>query len=116
MQPDINQTLAIASFLKQECLGYDNRTTNAMLSLWFDMPDRGKAGRQGILNSRRLTKLLNHARELGHPIIADSSGIYYAEFQEDVRGMLSDYRGRARIFNRQADLIEDAAEKLPRRG
>jgi hypothetical protein len=109
------QVDAVVEYLWSCHRGADVQTTNAVLSKRFEMPDCGKAGRQGILNSRRMTKILNRARELGYPVVADNKGIYYAKFREEADGMIADYANRARVYGRQARLLKKAAERLPTR-
>lgn len=104
----------IANHLRLFHLGPDNATTNAELSTHYRMPDQGKAGREGIPNSRRLTAILNRARELGFPICADHRGIFFARNQQDAEAMVNDYRNRAAIYSNQALFLEQAAKRLER--
>ena len=103
----------VASYLKREHFGAARRTTNAALSAKFGLTDRGSSGRHGIRNSGQLTKLLNEARNAGHPICAHGRGVFYAQFREELQKTIDWHEKTATKLLAAASACKVALPALP---
>jgi hypothetical protein len=105
----------VAAYLREHHLGVEKATTNHHIARAFNFGDIGLAGRTGLENSRYVTQLLLVAREAGHPIVADHTGIFYARYAEDVVSGVTHMRRCAEKYERHAFALEVAAVGLPSR-
>lgn len=105
----------VAQFLKANHLGAGNPTTNHAVAERFELPDIGQAGRAGLENSQLLTKLLLIARQNGHPIVTDRTGIFYAQYAEEIQVGVNHMKSCALKYELHALTLEIAALDLPSR-